>query len=321
MKLWARRHRNLSSSRTQIACRLHAVLCDLVAGGVPDEIYAGKAASLLADIEPDSIIAAARVEFAGELLDDLRRVDRQIAESKQRLAQVIAASGTTVIGIFGVGPVVAATVVGLTGDIARFPTRDRFAAFNGTAPIEVSSGGRKGGGSRAAATAPSTTRSTWPPSPRPDGITVPAAATTTARSPKARHRKKRCDRSSDGSATRSGPPWSPTPERRRHRVDRGLGRATGGRLCRQRGRLAPRYTGSSARPLPNPNQGYDNELAPPTHTSPPNHDDHPKNCLTTKEDSFWTGGASLVSRRSCSRAGIRRLGGCMGAGWFARWFR
>ena len=60
MKLWARRHRNLSSSRTQIACRLHAVLCDLVAGGVPDEIYAGKAAELLAGVEPDSAIAAAR---------------------------------------------------------------------------------------------------------------------------------------------------------------------------------------------------------------------------------------------------------------------
>jgi transposase len=143
MKLWARRQRNLSSSRTQIACRLHSVLCDLVAGGVPDEIYAEKAASLLVDIEPDSAVAAARVELAEELLDDLRRVDRQLAESKQRLEQVVAASGTTTVDIFGVGPFVAATVVGITGDIARFPTRDRFAAFNGTAPIEVSSGGRK----------------------------------------------------------------------------------------------------------------------------------------------------------------------------------
>jgi transposase len=143
MKLWARRHRNLSSTRTQIACRLHAVLCDLVAGGVPDEIYAEKAASLLAEVEADSAVAAARIELAEELLDDLRRVDRQIVESKKRLEQVVAASGTTVINIFGVGPVVAATVVGVTGDIARFPTRDRFAAFNGTAPIEVSSGGRK----------------------------------------------------------------------------------------------------------------------------------------------------------------------------------
>jgi transposase len=143
MKLWARRHRNLSSSRTQIACRLHAVLCELVAGGVPDEIYAEKAALLLADVEPDTAVAAARLELATELLDDLRRVDRQLADSKKRLAQVVTASGTTTIDIFGVGPVVAANVVGITGDISRFPTRDRFAAFNGTAPIEVSSGGRK----------------------------------------------------------------------------------------------------------------------------------------------------------------------------------
>ena len=143
MRLWSRRHRNLSSTRTQVACRLHAVLCELVPGGVPDEIYAEKAALLLADVEPDNAVAAARVELAGELLDDLRRVDRQLAESKKRLKAVVAASGTTTIGIFGVGPVVAATVVGITGDIARFPSRDRFAAFNGTAPIEVSSGGRK----------------------------------------------------------------------------------------------------------------------------------------------------------------------------------
>ncbi len=98
---------------------------------------------MLANIEPDTAVAAARVELAEELLDDLRRVDRQLAESKKRLEQVVAASGTTTVDIFGVGPIVAATVVGLTGDIARFPTRDRFAAFNGTAPIEVSSGGRK----------------------------------------------------------------------------------------------------------------------------------------------------------------------------------
>ncbi len=143
MKLWARRHRNLSSTRTQVACRLHAVLCDLIAGGLPDEIYAEKAASLLANIEADTAVAAARVELAEELVDDLRRVDHQLAESKKRLEQVVAASGTTTVDIFGVGPIVAATVVGLTRDIARFPTRDRFAAFNGTAPIEASSGGRK----------------------------------------------------------------------------------------------------------------------------------------------------------------------------------
>ena len=143
MKLWSKRHRDLSRQRNRVACRLHSVLCDLVPGGVPDEISAGKAVVLLVGVNIDGVVAAARVELAEELLEDLRRLDTQISESKKRLAAVVAASGTTTTTIFGVGPVVAAMVVGITGDISRFATRDRFAAFNGTAPIEVSSGGRK----------------------------------------------------------------------------------------------------------------------------------------------------------------------------------
>jgi len=42
-----------------------------------------------------------------------------------------------------VGPVIAAAVIGDVRHVSRFPNRDHFAAYNGTAPIEVSSGGRK----------------------------------------------------------------------------------------------------------------------------------------------------------------------------------
>ena len=73
--------------------------------------------------------------------------------------------------------------------------------------------------------------------------------------------------------------------RRRHGHEGGLGRATGERLCRQRGRLTPRDAGSSAKPLPNPTQGYDDEAAPAT-DGDTNVSDRPKNCLTNKEDSF-----------------------------------
>jgi len=45
--------------------------------------------------------------------------------------------------VFGVGPYVAATVVGYVGDVNRFASRDHFAAYNGTAPVEVSSGNHK----------------------------------------------------------------------------------------------------------------------------------------------------------------------------------
>ncbi len=44
--------------------------------------------------------------------------------------------------IFGVGPVVAAMLIGYSGDPTRFPTPGHYAAYTGTAPIEFSSGGR-----------------------------------------------------------------------------------------------------------------------------------------------------------------------------------
>ena len=55
----------------------------------------------------------------------------------------VRASGTTLTEVFGVGPVIAATMIGYVADASRFPSRDHFAAYNGTAPIEVSSGNRK----------------------------------------------------------------------------------------------------------------------------------------------------------------------------------
>jgi hypothetical protein len=63
-----------------------------------------------------------------EHLDDLRRLDGQMRVSKQRIAEAVTASGTSLTEVFGVGPVVAATVIGYTGDVARFRNRDHFAA-------------------------------------------------------------------------------------------------------------------------------------------------------------------------------------------------
>ena len=50
---------------------------------------------------------------------------------------------TSLLEVHGVGPIVAAFILGHVGDPARFPTPDRFASYNGTAPIEASSGPRK----------------------------------------------------------------------------------------------------------------------------------------------------------------------------------
>jgi len=143
LKVWSKRYRDLGRARTQVACRLHQVLCELVPGGVAGEITAGQAARFLQSVTPAGAVDAARWELAAELTEDLRGIDGRIRETRKKAATAVAAAGTSLTGLFGVGPVIAAAVIGDVGHVSRFANRDRFAAYNGTAPIEVSSGGRK----------------------------------------------------------------------------------------------------------------------------------------------------------------------------------
>ncbi len=126
--------------QNQVACRLHAVLCELVPGGIAKEISAGQATHFLAQVTPSGAAALARRELAAEFVDDMCHLDAQLCETRKKLAAAVKASGTTVTEIFGVGPVIAGTVIGDVADVSRFPGRDQFAAYNGTAPVEVSSG-------------------------------------------------------------------------------------------------------------------------------------------------------------------------------------
>jgi transposase len=143
LKVWSKRHQDLGRARTQVACRLHQVLCELIPGGVPGEITAGQAERILASITPAEAVEAARWELAAEFTEDLRGIDARIRQTRNKLAAAVRAAGTSLTGLFGVGPVIAAAVIGDVRNVARFPDRDHFAACNGTAPIEVSSGGRK----------------------------------------------------------------------------------------------------------------------------------------------------------------------------------
>jgi transposase len=142
LKLLAKRNEELGRARNKTACRLHALLCELVAGGIAKEISAVRAEQLLGTVTPTNPVEAARVALATEHIEDLRRFDAQMRASKARIADAVAASGTTLTELFGVGPVVACMVIGHTKDVRRFRSRDHYASYTGTAPIDVSSGGR-----------------------------------------------------------------------------------------------------------------------------------------------------------------------------------
>jgi transposase len=143
MKIWVSRRRELQRTNNRIANRLHAVLCELVPGGLSGPISPAKAERILDQVHAGDAVTAARLELAQEILEDLRRNNRQRRELVKRIAQVVAASGTSTTGIYGVGPVVAAMALSITGDINRMKSINHFAAYNGTAPVEVSSGPQK----------------------------------------------------------------------------------------------------------------------------------------------------------------------------------
>jgi transposase len=142
LRVWSRRYRDLGRLRTQAVCRLHMLLSELVPGGVRKQLRTRQAVAVVDRVVADSAVAQAKLELARDLITDLQRIDTQRREVKRRVARAVAATPTSIPEVHGVGPIVAATILGYVRDIRRFPSRDRFASYNGTAPIEVSSGDR-----------------------------------------------------------------------------------------------------------------------------------------------------------------------------------
>src|SRR6201993_5471804 len=89
LKVWSKRHQDLGRARTQVACRLHQVLCELIPGGVPGEITAGQAGQVLASVTPAGTVDAARWELAAGLTEDLRGVDARIRETRKKAAVAV----------------------------------------------------------------------------------------------------------------------------------------------------------------------------------------------------------------------------------------
>jgi transposase len=78
--------------------------------------------------------------LASEVLRDIRTLNRKIADLNERTESEVEASGTTLTEIFGIGPILAARIIGTVGNVVRSPTKAHFASYAATAPMEASSG-------------------------------------------------------------------------------------------------------------------------------------------------------------------------------------
>ena len=141
-RLLVKHHTDLGVLVEELCCRLHALVGELVPGGINKEVVVNQARGLLESIEADDVAAVERHRQAVELVDEIDRLDDMMRDSRTRIIVAVTASETSLREIFGVGPIVACMLIGYSGDPTRFDTASRYAAYTGTAPIEFSSGGR-----------------------------------------------------------------------------------------------------------------------------------------------------------------------------------
>jgi hypothetical protein len=103
-------------------------------------LSAAQAKALLATVRPRDAAGKTRPRVAAELIADLERVYQRSKQADKQLKDLLAATATTLMDLPGIGPCGAARLLVEVGAITRFPDRGHFASWNGTAPIDASSG-------------------------------------------------------------------------------------------------------------------------------------------------------------------------------------
>jgi transposase len=140
LRLLVDRRDGLGRARTETVSRLHHLLLELVPGGAKQFLSAPQARALLNTVRPRDIVGRTRRQLASELITELAVIDKKIKTAKTQLTELVAATGSSLLELNGIGPSGAARLLGDIGDISRFASRDHFASWNGTAPIDASSG-------------------------------------------------------------------------------------------------------------------------------------------------------------------------------------
>ena len=178
---------NLAQSRVRAVNQLHALLRALIAGGAPRDLSATTAAALLRTIRPHGAVEQARKAVAKDLVSQIRTLDRQLKANAQAIAGLVAAAGSTLTEVVGVGPIMAGRLISRTGRASRFPPRQ----LSPTTPVRPRwrSPARRSPGTVSHATGIGNSTPPFTPlrSPRSACRAAAATSTTKPRSPRERH--------------------------------------------------------------------------------------------------------------------------------------
>ena len=134
LRMLADRRRSLGEEHTRKVSQLHALLLELLPGGAKKDLSAAQAKALLAKVRPRDLVGKTRRRLAAELVGDLEQIYARKKAADKELKALVAATGTGLLDLHGIGPSGAARLLVEVGDITRFPDRNHFASWTGTAP-------------------------------------------------------------------------------------------------------------------------------------------------------------------------------------------
>jgi transposase len=131
---------DLVAERTALANRVHSELGWLRAGYHQQLPHLTNPMHLQAGVDLLAGDSSVRAEITRRRLQRMLEITVELKQLRSQIADLVEDSGTRLTAIYGVGPLVAARILGEVVDIRRYPTRHHFATANGSAPIPASSG-------------------------------------------------------------------------------------------------------------------------------------------------------------------------------------
>jgi transposase len=123
LRILVDRRRSLGEDHTRMVSQLHHLLLELIPGGAKKDLSAAQAKVLLAKVRPRDAAGKARRRVAAELISDLERIYARKKAANKELNELLAATGTTLTELNGIGPSGAARLLVEVGDITRFPDK------------------------------------------------------------------------------------------------------------------------------------------------------------------------------------------------------
>lgn len=119
---------------------IFALLEERRANVAAQRVRAATAAAVLRKVRPMCAVERTRKTLAWDLVREIRSLDDRLGTINEQIVEALEAHPSRLVAVDGVGPVLAARLIGRCGRPSRFPNADAFASYAGTAPVEASSG-------------------------------------------------------------------------------------------------------------------------------------------------------------------------------------